>query len=402
MAGLSVPEAQARVLADIEPVAAETVALAAARNRILAAPITARRTQPPFDASAMDGYAVRAADAGDGAELTVVGAVQAGARFEGRVGPGEAVRIFTGAPVPDGADAILVQEHVETLDGGRIRAVHGVAAGRHVRRRGTDFSEGRDGLAAGLRLDWRRLALAAAFDHPTLAVRRPVRVAVLATGDELVPPGAPMGPASIVASNGYGVAALVEALGAEVLDLGIAPDRHEAIAARVSAALAADVDILVTLGGASVGQHDLIKPVLAEAGMDLGFWRVAMRPGKPLVFGRLGPTRVLGLPGNPVSSLVSAKLFLEPLVRALFGEPEPLPRTRTVAIGVDRGGNDERADYLRVRLVETDGHVVALPVDNQDSSLLTRFAGADALWVRPPNAPPITAGSPVPIIPLAG
>lgn len=395
---LSVAEAEARVLADIEPVAAERVPLAAARGRVLAETLTARRTQPPYDVAAMDGYAVRAADAQAGALLTQIGTVPAGGAFSGAIGAGEAVRIFTGAPVPAGADTVLMQEYTTVAADGRVRVDSAAALGRHIRPRGIDFTAGSAHLTAGTRLDWRKLALAAALDYAELPVRRRVRVALLASGDELVAPGTPGAEAAIVASNSYGVGALVETLAGEVLDLGIAPDRREAIAARVAAAREARVDILVTLGGASVGAHDLIRPVLAEAGMALDFWRIAMRPGKPLLFGRLGDMRVLGLPGNPVSSMVGAKLFLEPLVRRLSGEAETRPATLMAVLGAPLPANDVRADYLRVRLERAGGRILALPVDSQDSSLLSRFAAADALLVRPPLAPAAEIGLSVEVI----
>lgn len=391
---LTVAEALDRVLAGATPLANETVPLGAARNRVLAADLTARRTQPPFAVSAMDGYAVRAADAVAGAVLTQVATIAAGHAFTGRIGAGETARIFTGAPVPDGADAVVMQEHVTVLDDGHVRLDAAVVAGRHVRPRGVDFTAGTSYLAAGTRLDWRHLALAASLDHAELPVTRRVRVALLATGDELVAPGTAGAETAIVASNSFGVGALVDALGGAVLDLGIAPDRHDAIAERIAAAQSGDVDVLVTLGGASVGAHDLIRPVLTEAGMALDFWRIAMRPGKPLLFGRLGPLRVLGLPGNPVSSMVGAKLFLEPLVRRLAGETDVRPATMPVVLGVALGANDERADYLRVRLRRDGPTLVASPVDSQDSSLLTRLAGADALLVRPAGAPAADIGSP--------
>lgn len=397
---VSVPDALARVLADVAPVAAETVPLAAALNRVLAADIAARRTQPPFPVSAMDGYAVRAADAVAGAILRQTGAVAAGHSFAGSVGPGEAVRIFTGAPVPVGADCVIMQEHVTVLDDGGIRVDRAIAAGRHIRPRGVDFSAGTVYLKAGTRLDWRHLALAAALDHPSLPVHRPVRVALLANGDELVPPGTPDADGAIVASNSYGIAGLIAALGGAAIDLGIAPDDHAAIAAKVDAARAADVDILVTLGGASVGAHDLIRPVLAAAGMALDFWRIAMRPGKPLLFGRLDRLRVLGLPGNPVSSMVGAKLFLEPLLRRLAGEADVRAATLPATLATALPGNDERADYLRVSLRRDGLSLIATPVDNQDSSLLTRLSAADALLPRPPHAAAAPAGTLVEVIPL--
>jgi molybdopterin molybdotransferase len=395
---LSVAEALERIIGDVAPLGPETVPLEAARGRVLAAALAAKRTQPPVAVSAMDGYAVRAADAVAGAVLTQIGAAPAGHAFAGSLGPGETVRIFTGAPVPDGADAVLMQEYAEATDDGRVRVQETVAAGRHIRRAGVDFVAGAPALAAGTRLDWRLLALAAALDHAEVPVTRRPRVAILATGDELVPPGTANAGDAIVASNSFGVGALAADLGAEILDLGIAPDRREIIAARIADARAAEVDVLVTLGGASVGAHDLIRPVLAEAGMALDFWRIAMRPGKPLLFGRLGQLRILGLPGNPVSSMVGAKLFLEPLLRRLAGETDVTPIRLPVVLGAALPGNDERADYMRVRLTRDGARLVALPVDNQDSSLLTRLATADALLVRPPHAAAAGIGDPGEVI----
>jgi molybdopterin molybdotransferase len=395
---LSVAEALDRIIGDVTPLGPETVPLEAARGRVLADALAARRTQPPVAVSAMDGYAVRAADAVAGALLTQIGAAPAGHAFDGRLGPGETVRIFTGAPIPEGADAVLMQEYATVVADGRVGVDEAIEPGRHVRRAGVDFVAGAPALAAGTRLDWRLLALAAALDHADVPVTRRPRVAILATGDELVPPGTANVGDAIVASNSFGVGALAADLGAEILDLGIAPDRHEIIAARIAEARAADVDVLVTLGGASVGAHDLIRPVLAEAGMALDFWRIAMRPGKPLLFGRLGRLRVLGLPGNPVSSMVGAKLFLEPLLRRLAGETDVAPVRLPVVLGTALPGNDERADYMRVRLTRDGARLVALPVDNQDSSLLTRLATADALLVRPPHAAAAGIGDPGEVI----
>ena len=298
----------------------ETVALAQARGRTLAADLAARRTQPPADVSAMDGYALRAADLADiPATLAVVGMSSAGHRFEGAVGTGEAVRIFTGAPVPAGADTVLIQENTRR-EGDLVIALQGERKGRHIRAAGLDFSQGEVLLETGRRMGAAELALAAAMNHATLAVTRAPRVALLATGDELVKPGDNPGPDQIVASNSYAVAAYAEAAGAEVIDLGIAGDSYPALEAAIRAARTAKADVLVTLGGASVGDHDLVQSALAREGMELGFWRIAMRPGKPLMHGRLGDMHILGLPGNPVSAIVCAVLFLVPLVRALCGD----------------------------------------------------------------------------------
>ena len=295
---------------------------------MLARDLKALRTQPPFANSAMDGYAVRAADtANASATLTVIGESAAGRAFAGAVGPGEAVRIFTGAPMPEGADAIVIQEDVRR-EGERIRLSGAVPAGDNVRQAGMDFRAGEALIAAGRRLTPRDVALAAAANHTALIVRRRARVAILATGDELVAPGGSLGPAQIIASNNFAVAGVVEACGGVAIDLGIAVDELGALKAAVGRARDAKADVLVTLGGASVGDHDLVQQALVAAGMELGFWRIAMRPGKPLMHGRLGAMRVLGLPGNPTSSMVCAVLFLRPLLRALHGETRPGRRSR--------------------------------------------------------------------------
>ena len=388
---LPVHEAVRRVLDGVVPLESEAVALSQGIGRVLAEPLLARRSQPPRDVSAMDGYAVHAADvAALPAELAVIGTAPAGHPFAGRVGPGEAVRIFTGAVVPDGADAILLQEDVERLPQQRIAAREIVAPGQHIRRRGLDFELGAELLPAGLRLGMRQLALAAALDHATVPVHRKPLVAIIATGDELVPPGSAGPEDSIVASNSYGIAGLVQSLGGDVRDLGIVADDKEKLANAIDAA--AGADILVTLGGASVGDHDFAQEVLTARGMELGFWRIAMRPGKPLIYGRLGPMRVLGLPGNPVSSLVCSLLFLRPLVEAMLGLP-PIDHTVIATLGGLVRANDGRQDYLRADIVASaDGTRTATPFDRQDSSMLSTFARAGCLIVRPPHAPPATAG----------
>lgn len=382
---LPVEEAIRRVLDGVEPLPIERVPLAEATGRVLAEPLDALRTQPPQDVSAMDGYAVRAADAAAlPATIRVIGAAPAGHPFAGAVGAGEAVRIFTGAVVPRGADAILLQEDATVLPDGRIEARETVRAGQHIRRRGLDFSAGDRMIEPGTRLGMRQLALAAALDHATVPVRRKPVIALIATGDELVPPGSGDDGSGIVASNGYGLGALVRSLGGAVRDVGIVRDDRAALAAAIDAASGADV--LVTIGGASVGDHDFVRDVLQARGMALDFWRIAMRPGKPLLFGRLGATRVLGLPGNPVSSLVCALLFLRPLVETLLGLPQADP-----TVGATLGGpvraNDTRQDYIRARLsIADDGHRVATPLERQDSAMLSTFHRAGCLIVRPPHA----------------
>lgn len=402
MALLPVADALDRILTGVTPTDVEHVAPASAAGRTLAEDLPALRTQPPFPSSAMDGYAVRSADLRPGAVLKVIGEAPAGRAFGGKVGTGEAVRIFTGAPVPEGADTVVIQETVEVgSDGIRPQVVE--AAGRHVRPAGLDFSRGDVLLRAGRRLGPRAVALAAAMGHASLPVRRRPKVALLATGDELVRPGEAARPDQIVASNIYAVAGQVEAAGGEAVDLGIATDDFASLEAAISRAEAMGADVIVTLGGASVGDHDLVQSALTKRGMELGFWRIAMRPGKPLIFGRLGRTRILGLPGNPVSAIVCAQLFLVPLVRALCGDPAAgADPTEPAVIGAALPANDERQDYVRVRITGIDAHglPVVAPFPRQDSSMLRIFAEADALLVRPPGAPAAAVGAPVRIIRL--
>jgi len=392
----SVEEALQRIVADVpRPLDVEELPLAQCRGRRLAADLAALRTQPPFAASAMDGYAVRAVDLDAfPASFDVIGTSAAGHRFEGTVGPGQAVRIFTGAPVPDGADRVLIQEDA-TRDGDVATFATISSSGTNIRPAGLDFKEGQSLIAAGARLDARLLALAAAMGHGTLPVRRRPRVAILATGDELVRPGEPAGPDQIVTSNSYAVAALAEEEGAEVIDLGIAGDDFSALEAAIAAAQGAKADVLVTLGGASVGDHDLVQSALVKQGMRLGFWRIAMRPGKPLMHGRLGPMAILGLPGNPVSAIVCALLFLVPLVRALGGDPNALgDRSEEAELAADVPANDLRQDYLRAELIDRpDGLPLARPFGRQDSSMLSTLAASGALVLRPPHAPAEKAGA---------
>jgi molybdopterin molybdotransferase len=402
---ISVEEALARVLASAKaPLEEETIVLQAGYGRVLAHDLKALRTQPPFPNSAMDGYAIRSADAVSAATiLTMVGESAAGRAFEGAVGPGEAVRIFTGAPMPDGADTIVIQEDV-SREGEQIRLSAPVPAGDNLRPAGMDFRAGDILIPAGRRLGPRDVGLAAAANHTGLTVRRRARVAILATGDELVAPGGTLGPAQIVASNNFAVAGLVEAYGGVAIDLGIAIDELKATQAAISRAGDAKADVLVTLGGASVGDYDLVQKALVSSGMELGFWRIAMRPGKPLMHGRLGPMRVLGLPGNPTSSMVCSILFLRPLLRALHGEPEPgADPSQPGRLAVDLPANGVRQDYMRVSLSpDAEGILVATPAAAQDSSLVKTMARADGLVVRPPHAAPAKAGDSCRVIPFQG
>jgi molybdopterin molybdotransferase len=398
---LSVAEALGRILAGLRPLGSEQVAISEALGRVLAEDVTARVTQPPAAVSAMDGYAVRAADvAAVPARLTMIGQVPAGRRFDGRVNPGETVRIFTGAPLPEGTDTIVIQEDVDAA-GASITVREGAPLGTYVRRAGLDFAAGERGLAKGRRLTARDVGLAAAMNWPWLRVTRRPRVAILATGDEVVMPGEPIAPSQIVSSNGLALAAFVAACGGEPLPLGIVADDREALAAMAEGARGAD--LLVTTGGASVGDHDLVRSALGDHGLELDFWQIAMRPGKPLLFGRLGATPVLGLPGNPVSSLVCSTIFLKPALELMLGmAPTERPR-QSARLGSDLPVNDRRQDYLRSRLArDAAGGFVATPFPVQDSSMLSRLAWADCLVIRPPLAPPARAGDEVEIIEFGG
>src|SRR5665213_56444 len=391
---MPVTEALAAILAGAEPMPEEMVALDAGHRRVLARDLGALRTQPPQAMSAMDGYAVRATDAAQaGARFRVIGEVAAGRPFDRAVGSGEAVRIFTGGVIPEGADAVVIQEDTE-VDGPFITITEATSVGRHIRPAGVDFNKGDVLLRGGSRLTDRDLSLAASMNYPELAVRRRPRVAVLATGDELVMPGSQPGPGQIVYSNGYALRALARAEGAETVDLGIAADTVEATTLGIRRARDSGADILITTGGASVGDHDLVKQSLEAEGVAMAFWRIAMRPGKPMMHGRLGGMRVIGLPGNPVSSYVCAFLFLVPLIRALSGRAAIHHGRETALLGRDVAANDQREDYLRARLDErADGALIATPVNHQDSSLLGNLAAARALLIRAPLAPAAAAGS---------
>ena len=396
---ISVAEALARITGALAPVEPEMVGLTDGLGRVLAEDVQARVTQPPSAVSAMDGYAVRAADVVKvPATLRVIGHVPAGASFAGQIGPGEAVRIFTGAPLPKGADAIVIQEDTEAAADGRIVLVReGAPSGRYVRPAGLDFTTGQVGLRAGRVLGVRDIGLAAAMNRPWLRVRRRPRIAILATGDEIVRPGEPIGPAQIVSSNGFALAAFVTACGGAPVDLGIAADTLESLKAAASGAHGCDM--LITTGGASVGEHDLVREALGQQGLALNFWRIAMRPGKPLMFGRIGAVPLLGLPGNPVSTIVCALLFLKPALERLLGIERPASPPATALLARDLPANDRRQDYLRARLAHgADGQLAVAPFDKQDSSMLSFLAQADCLIVRPPLAPPAKTGERVEIV----
>jgi molybdopterin molybdotransferase len=391
---MPVPDALAAILAGAEPLPEEMVALDACYHRVLARDLAALRTQPPQAMSAMDGYAVRAVDAANVAtRLKVIGEVAAGRPFDHKIGAGESVRIFTGGVIPDGADAVIIQEDTVAEDGG-ITITEAARTGRHIRPAGIDFRKGDVLLTRGTRLTERDLSLAAGMNHPELPVRRRPKVAMLATGDELVMPGVTPGPGQIVYSNGYALQALARDEGADVIDFGIAADSIDATTQGIRCARDAGADILITSGGASVGDHDLVKQSLEAEGVAMAFWRIAMRPGKPMMHGRLGGMRVIGLPGNPVSSYVCAFLFLVPLIRMLSGRNTIHHAVESALLGRDVAANDLREDYLRARLERrADGVLIATPVDHQDSSLLGNLAAAQALVIRKPHAPKAASGS---------
>jgi molybdopterin molybdotransferase len=390
---MPVSDARRAVLDGAAGLPEEQVPLHQACGRVLAHDLAALRTQPPDAMSAMDGYAVRAADATLGARLNVIGEVAAGRPFDRKVGPGEAVRIFTGGVVPPGADAVVIQEDT-AREGDAIVVNEASKVGRHVRRAGLDFAEGDVLLRKGRLLSDRDLALAAAMNHPTLPVHRKPKVALLATGDELVMPGSKPVEGQIVYSSGYALRALVLREGGEVIDLGIARDTLDATIKPIRAAVAAGADILATTGGASVGEHDLVKRALEAEGIEIAFWRIAMRPGKPMMHGRRGALRALGLPGNPVSSYVCATLFLVPLIRALSGRIDIEPRPIKAILGRDLAANDQREDYLRATLEEgSDALPIVTPLGVQDSSLQANLAFSQALIIRPAHAPAAPAGA---------
>ncbi|MBL8569624.1 MAG: molybdopterin molybdotransferase MoeA [Phreatobacter sp.] len=399
MAGLTpVADALAKVLEGAGPLPEEWVSIGDADGRVLSRALVSRRTQPPSDMSSMDGYAVRAADLP--ATLPVAGEAAAGRPFAGSMTGGTAIRIFTGAGIPDGADAVVIQEDV-SRSGGMVTFRDRPAPGQFIRRKGLDFTEGAPALAAGMRLEPRRLALAAAMNHAAVPVHRRPRVAILSTGDELVEPGTEPGPGQIVSSNALALAAIVRREGGEATLLGIVPDRLDATLAAVRHSRAEGHDILVTSGGASVGEHDLMRQVIAEEGAEPSFWKIAMRPGKPLMMANLSGLRLLGLPGNPVASFVCATLFLGPLLRRLAGRNDILPIEESAALGIGLAANDHRQDYLRATLTDTNGKLVATPFPVQDSSMIRVLAEAEALIVRAPHASAAQAGEPCRIIRLA-
>lgn len=400
MSLLPVDEALARILDGAVPLGDETRDLTAAARRVLAADVHARLTQPPFDASAMDGFALRSADiAAPPANLHLIGEAAAGRAFAGSIRAGEAVRIFTGAPIPEGADTVVMQENAK-WNGDTVTILEGAAEGTAIRPRGQDFAEGERLLAAGKRLSARDILLAAAANHAALPVRRKPRVAILATGDELVPPGATPRPDQIISSIPAGLSPMIAAAGGAPEPLGIARDTREDLDAHI--ARAADADLLLTIGGASVGEHDLVRPALMDAGYAIDFWRIAMRPGKPLMFGRRGHARVIGLPGNPVSAMICARVFAVPLIDALLGANTGPDRVTRAALDTALPENGPRAHYMRAtqHADPATGALMVHPHASQDSALIAVLARADCLLVRAPHAPPAQPGEEVEILPL--
>jgi molybdopterin molybdotransferase len=398
---IPVEEALAKLLGGAAPLAAEKVPLDHAIGRVLAADIKALRSQPPFDVSAMDGYAARAASLVSGNALKLAGESAAGHPYANEVKSGEAVRIFTGAVVPKGADVVVEQE-VAARDGDRV-TLKAHPAGKNVRTAGHDFREGEVLLTKGHRITPRSLGLAAAADHATLDCAKRPRVALLATGDELAMPGAGGAPDRVVVSNPYTVRALAESEGAAVAESDVLKDRVEIIVDAIERARANGADVVVTMGGASVGDHDLIRPALEKIGAEISFHRIAFRPGKPTLSAKVGKTHILGLPGNPVSAFVCAFVFLAPLLRKMQGHEQPITKPMPAVLGVDLWANDERADYLRATSVWDDrGLRVVTPFlkKEQDSSMTATLAKADCLLLRPANAPAAKMGDVVLVMPL--
>jgi molybdopterin molybdotransferase len=398
---LTVRDAHARVIAAFASLPAETVSVADAAGRVLATPPVARLTQPPADLSAMDGYAVRAEDVPAApTTLTLVGQAPAGGSYDHALQAGQTVRIFTGGPLPMGADAIVIQEDTKA-DGPKITILEAPAPGRHIRKAGLDFSTGDAPLAAGRILTTRDVALAAAMNLPWLSVHRKPRVAILSTGDELVMPGEPVGRNQIVSSSGIAVAALVRAWGGEPTLFDIVRDDAKLIGQSIAAG--AQHDLLITLGGASVGDHDLVQGALKAQGFAMDFWKIAMRPGKPLMFAAKDRARVLGLPGNPVSTMVCALLFLKPALERMLGQPGALWATQPARLVVDLKTNDQREDYVRAKVARApDGMLTVEPHKVQDSSMLSVLAWSNALLIRPAHDPARKAGETVQVIDLSG
>ncbi len=397
MSLLPVDQALSAILARVPTITPEQTPLDRAVGRVLAAPLIARHDQPPFDASAMDGYAMRAADVIEGEALRVIGMAQAGAGFPGALGKGEAVRIFTGAPLPPGADTVIMQEEA-VRDGDTVRFTAPARTGHSVRPRGNDFATGDVLIEAGSRLTPMQIAVAAAANQASLTVARRPRIGLVATGDELVLPGNPLGPDQIVASNSFGLAAMLAPYAETITDHGIIGDNQDVLRQRLAAAFEDSPDIIITTGGASVGEHDLVQDVLKDLGVSLDFWRINMRPGKPLMFGTRGKTLVFGLPGNPVSAMVTAIVFIKPALRAWLGHAEP-DHWRLPLAG-PTPPNSARRHFMRARLIHTPTGPELLPISQTDSGHTSSLAYADMLIVQPENDPGQRAGTLVEALPI--
>lgn len=395
---ISLDEALARILAHAAPLNSEILPLAKALGRTLAAPIAAKTNQPPFTASAMDGYAVRAKDVDAGTTLEMVGTSQAGSGMDTEIGPGQCARIFTGAPVPSGADAVIMQEKT-TADGASIVFEAPVEVGNNIRTKGRDFALDQEVLAIGDQLTPAAIALAASAGAGDISTHRLPHIAVLATGDELVPPGVALGPGQITASNSIALSALFAPFANLVDDLGIASDDEADLSARLKAALESDADVIITTGGASVGDHDIVQPVLKSLGVEIDFWKIAMRPGKPLMFGKKGDTLVFGLPGNPVSAMVTAITVVLPALRALAGAPQ-LPAMR-LPLAAPLAANGARRHFIRgIISVKGDGISAVRPLLETDSAHLSSLTKANALIIHREDAPAQPTGEIVDIIPI--
>jgi molybdopterin molybdotransferase len=398
---ISVDDALDRIFTRIPTPLPETIPLARAHRRVLTRPLVARSTQPPFDASAMDGYAVRTADIVPGKPLFLAGTSQAGARFTGMMQQGECVRIFTGAPLPIGADAVIMQEQASAR-GNQVSFEKVPKLGQSIRRKGFDFVEGKELLPSGVPLTPAMLNLAASANYPELTVAKRPKMAILATGDELVAPGSELGPDQIVASNSYGLIPLLAPYSEKIIDLGIVPDDKRQLENAILGAFDYGVEVLITSGGASVGDRDYVQDVLRDLGVQLDFWKVLMRPGKPLMFGTRGKTLVFGLPGNPISAFVTAIVLVRPALKLMTGHTDPFWPTLGVPLAADLSANAERRHFVRAKLTRNEvGFLEALPIAETDSNHSSSLAEADALIVQPENSPLIPAGEIVEVIPLS-
>jgi molybdopterin molybdotransferase len=397
MSLLPVDDALTAILARVPPVQPETVALHNALGRVLAAAVIAQHDQPPFDASAMDGYAMRAADVTETAQLRVIGMSQAGAGFSGSVGPSEAVRIFTGAPVPAGADTVIMQEEA-VREGDLVRFTAPARVGHSVRPKGNDFHTGQVMLDVGTQLSPMQIAVAAAANCAALTVAKQPKIALVATGDELVLPGNPLGPDQIVASNSFGLSALLSPYASSVDDFGIIPDDNDILRNRLAAVFASEPDIVITTGGASVGEHDLVQDALKDLGVELDFWRINMRPGKPLMFGTRGKTLVFGLPGNPVSAMVTALVFIVPALRHWLGQAQI--EAWTLPLAAPTPPNTARRHFMRAKLIHTVSGPQLLPISQTDSGHTSSLSKADMLIIQPEHDPGQAIGTLVRAIPV--